>query len=255
MLPLLLTLIAAQDVAPRIAAVSESLVGKPAPPIHLTLVNGAEFDLADYKGKIVFLAFWATWCEPCRREIPRLLHAEGNYKDLFVLVVLGISAESREDVSRYLAEERFDFRTAIDPGKTVSNAYGIDLVPRLFVIDQKGIVVKMIRGLPGDGTITRRPGSTSGAHQSPDRPAAIWLTDSPGARCAVRQLLEIDSLSSDWEALLQRHRLREGKHKTTWARPVAVQMEPNRNIVGIRTGNRLDGIDDDPRLLVAQQIG
>lgn len=148
----LLTLLAAQDVTPPIAAVSESLVGKPAPPVLLETVAGGRFNLAEQEGRIVFLAFWATWCEPCRREIPRLLHAEGNYKDL---VVLGISTEPRADVARYLSDEHFAFRSAIDADSKVSKAYGIDLVPRLFVVNQKGVVVKMIRGLPGEGTIKR----------------------------------------------------------------------------------------------------
>ena len=129
---------------------SEELVGKPAPPIALELVSGKRFDLARQKGKVVFLAFWATWCEPCRRDIPRLLAAEANFKDL---VVVGVSPEPRADVIEYLKQERFDFASAIDLDERVSKAYGVDLVPRLFVIDQKGIVVRMIRGLPGERTI------------------------------------------------------------------------------------------------------
>ena len=146
---LLLTLLA-QD---RIGAVSEGLVGKQAPGVSLELVNGRRFDLAEYRGKVVFLAFWATWCEPCRRDIPRLLAAEANNKDL---VVIGVSTERRADVVDYLKQEHFThFASAIDGDEKVSKAYGIDLIPRLFVIDQKGIVVKMIRGLPSEGAIRR----------------------------------------------------------------------------------------------------
>ena len=129
------------------------MVGKPAPPVSLELVNGRHFDLAEHKGKVVFLAFWATWCEPCRRDIPRLVAAEANYKEV---VVVGVSTEPRADVAEYLKQERFGyFSSAIDADERVSKAYGIDLVPRLFVIDQKGIVVKMIRGLPSEGAIKK----------------------------------------------------------------------------------------------------
>jgi peroxiredoxin len=246
---LLLTLIAAQDVAPPIAAVSESLVGKPAPPIRLDLLSGAPFDLADHKGKVVFLAFWATWCEPCRREIPRLLHAEGNYKDL---VVLGISTEPRADVASYLEDEHFDFRTAIDADSKVSKAYGIDLVPRLFVIDQKGIVVKMIRGLPGEGTIKRildtlLPRSIA---RSASSHLTLRLPWSPMRHPPAFGY----GLFQGRETLLQRYRFGEGEHKATRALPVAFKVESNRNNVRVRAGNRLDGIDDDARLLIAQQI-
>jgi peroxiredoxin len=148
---LLLTL-AAQDSGPTTAAASEALVGKPAPAVTLDLTNGKRFELAEQKGKIVFLAFWATWCEPCRQEIPRLIAARTEYKDL---IAVGVSKEDLATVRRYLDEEHFDFPTAIDADEKVGKAYGIDLVPRLFVIDQKGMVVKMIRGLPGEGTIRR----------------------------------------------------------------------------------------------------
>ena len=133
-------------------AASEALVGKPAPPVSLELISGKRFDLVEQKGRVVFLAFWATWCEPCRRDIPRLIEAKAYYKDV---VVVGISTEPAKDVRDFLAEEHFAFVSAIDRDEKVSKAYGVDLVPRLFVIDQKGIVVKMIRGLPSEGAIKR----------------------------------------------------------------------------------------------------
>jgi peroxiredoxin len=147
-LPLIALLIAQEP----IAAASEALVGKPAPRVQLELVNGKRFDLAQQKGKVVFLAFWATWCEPCRRDIPVLLDARSEYRDL---VVIGVSSEPAADVRDFLTQERFEFPSAIDADGKVSKAYGIDLVPRLFVIDQKGIVVKMIRGLPSERAIQR----------------------------------------------------------------------------------------------------
>ena len=146
----LLTLIA--QTPPPIASLSEALVGKPAPPVSLELISGKKINLAEQQGKIVFLAFWATWCEPCRRDIPRLIEAQAEFKNL---VVIGISTEPRADVADYLGQEHFDFPTALDPGEKVSKAYGIDLIPRLFVIDQKGIITKMIRGLPSQGAIRR----------------------------------------------------------------------------------------------------
>lgn len=142
-----------QHPTPRTAAASEALVGKPAPPVSLALVDGKHFNLADHRGKVVLLAFWATWCEPCRRDLPLLLHAEANTRDLFVA---GVTTEPRADVVAYLKQQNFtNFRAALDPDEKVSKAYGIDLVPRLFVIDQQGIVRKMIRGLPSESVITK----------------------------------------------------------------------------------------------------
>ena len=137
---------------PPTASISEALVGKPAPPVSLELINGKHFNLAEQQGKVVFLAFWATWCEPCRRDIPRLIEAQTEFKNL---VVIGISTEPRDDVAGYLRQEAFDFQTALDPGGEINKAYGIDLIPRLFVIDQHGVITKMIRGLPSQRAIRR----------------------------------------------------------------------------------------------------
>ena len=143
----------AQSPQSRIATTSEGLVGKAAPPVSLELLSGKRFDLAEQRGKVVFLAFWASWCEPCRREIPLLLHAEANHQDL---IVIGINAEPRADAVAFLKEEKFqNFATALDPGETVAKAYGVDLVPRLFVIDQKGTITRMIRGIPSEIAIKR----------------------------------------------------------------------------------------------------
>ena len=148
-LALLLSLIL-QDGSPRPAATSEALVGKAAPAVSLNLVNGKRFKLADQTGRVLFLAFWTTWCEPCRRDIPLLLHAEANHRDL---VVIGITTEPLADVSEYLRQEHFALTVALDPDEKVSKAYGIDRVPRLFVIDRKGTITRVIRGLPSEGTI------------------------------------------------------------------------------------------------------
>ena len=126
-------------------------MGKAAPAVVLDLVDGRHFDLSRWRGKVVFLAFWATWCEPCRVEIPRLVAAEGNYKDL---VVIGVSTEPRPDIVAFLKGFEY-FSSALDTDGKVTKAYGVDLVPRLFVIDQKGIVVKVIRGVPSEAAIQR----------------------------------------------------------------------------------------------------
>ncbi len=151
---LLLTLpVLMQDSPTRTAAVSEALIGQPAPAVSLTLVDGRRFQLAGQAGKVVLLAFWATWCEPCRRDIPLLLHAEANTREL---IVVGVTTEAGADVAAFLKQEHLEnFAAALDTDEKVSKAYGIDLLPRLFVIDQQGIVRKMIRGLPSEVAIKK----------------------------------------------------------------------------------------------------
>jgi peroxiredoxin len=140
---------------PKRAEVSQSLVGKPAPGFDLELSSGKRrFSLESAKGKTVVLAFWATWCEPCRAEIPRLMALQKDYAAKGV-VVLGVSSEDAREVLAYLSSEDPDFATVLDPGKHVSNAYGVDMVPRTFVVDSTGTIRKMIRGVPGEASLRR----------------------------------------------------------------------------------------------------
>ena len=135
---------------PKRGEISENLIGKPAPRLELETISGKRFDLQLQKGTTVVLAFWATWCEPCREEIPRLIAIQQEYKNV---VVIGISGEDPAIIREFLAAAHFNFPTAIDTGKQVSEAYGIDLLPRTFVIHRNGDVTKMIRGIPSERTL------------------------------------------------------------------------------------------------------
>ena len=117
------------------------LVGKPAPDFTLKDVDGREVALRDLRGKSVLLTFWATWCEPCRKELPQI---EALYKALKDkgLVVLAVNVnESAETAKKFFAEQGYTFQCLIDPAGEANKQYGAGGgIPRTILIDKDGIV-------------------------------------------------------------------------------------------------------------------
>ena len=121
-------------------------VGKPAPDFTLKDVDGREVALKDLRGKAVLLNFWATWCEPCRDEMPHLEALHEAFKDKG-LVVIGINAtESAEIARKYFAEQGYTFQSLLDPAGDAYNKYGAGGYPGTVLIDKDGIVRYAQRG-------------------------------------------------------------------------------------------------------------
>ncbi|MGH7367409.1 MAG: TlpA disulfide reductase family protein [Candidatus Rokuibacteriota bacterium] len=103
--------------------------------------------LSDLKGKVVFLNFWATWCGPCREEMPAMERLHRAYKDRG-LVVLAISLDSRgaSVVKPFLKQFKLTFPVGLDPKMAVRDAYGVWAVPSTFIIDRQGRRVLFANG-------------------------------------------------------------------------------------------------------------
>ncbi|HBG5343757.1 TPA: redoxin family protein [Clostridioides difficile] len=123
--------------------------------IDFTLTDqyGKTHKLSDYEGKVVFLNFWATWCPPCKEEMP---HIEQLYKDYNKnnedVVILGVASPnlgregSREHVVNFLKEQGYTFPVVLDEDGALAYQYGINAFPTTFIIDKEGYVTQYIPG-------------------------------------------------------------------------------------------------------------
>jgi peroxiredoxin len=106
----------------------------------LTDLNGKSWMLKGLKGKVVLLNFWATWCPPCRREVPDL---EALYRRFGPqgLVILGIDDEEAEKVKPFIGQQGVTYPVLLDPGRKVNTLFQIDGIPKTFVYDRDGKIV------------------------------------------------------------------------------------------------------------------
>jgi peroxiredoxin len=117
------------------------LLGKTAPPVDLERIDGKRVKLTDHAGKdVVMLDMWATWCGPCRAELPILLEVAKEYKSKGV-VLYGINQrEDKKTIDKFLQKEKYDLTVGLDKEGQVGDAYGAEGIPLLAIVDKKGIV-------------------------------------------------------------------------------------------------------------------
>ena len=121
--------------------------GKIAKDFTLKDLKGNSVSLSDFKGKIVFLNFWATWCAPCRHEMPSMEKLHNKYKggDLVVLAV-STDRKGEEVVKPFIDEHGYTLPILIDSASDVSDEYGVFALPTTFIIGRDGKIVEMIQG-------------------------------------------------------------------------------------------------------------
>lgn len=123
------------------SAVRASLsAGMPAPEFVLRDLQGKEHSLAQYRGKVVLLHFWATWCSPCVVEIPALERLARRYRGegLEVVAVSVDSAAAKAVVQKFLNDHGLSFDVLLDPQAGVAPQYGVTGFPESFFIDREG---------------------------------------------------------------------------------------------------------------------
>jgi peroxiredoxin len=121
--------------------------GVEAPDFTFSDLNGVKVSLAAYRGKVVMVNIWATWCPPCRQEMPSMQRLYEKFKgENFEILAVSIDSEGREAVAPFMRKMNLTFPALLDPGETIRPLYGITGVPESFIIDKKGIVVEKIIG-------------------------------------------------------------------------------------------------------------
>ncbi len=122
-----------------------SLVGQLAADFTLKTLDGSSVHLSSLRGKIVLLDFWATWCLPCRRELPAVEAISRKYKDRNVLV-FGVNDEDTATAKRFLEKYHPDLATLHDGDKKVHKLYGCYAIPTVLVIDPEGKIAAQFVG-------------------------------------------------------------------------------------------------------------
>jgi len=121
--------------------------GSLAPEFSLPLLKGGEAKLSDYGGKVVLLNIWATWCNPCREEMPSMEKLYQKYKGQpFEILAASVDARAEVDVEPFVKKLNLTFPILLDPSKKISDLYQTTGFPESFIIDKKGRVVKRIIG-------------------------------------------------------------------------------------------------------------
>ena len=122
------------------------LIGRPAPVVQTATIDGTPFDLATRRGSWVVLNFFATWCPPCRAEIPAIerLHTQYGSKGLTVLAV-SLDEGGWDEVKSFATEHKISY-TVLRGTEDVSAKYMVRLIPSMFLIDRQGNIMKQYMG-------------------------------------------------------------------------------------------------------------
>jgi peroxiredoxin len=133
-------------VAEAVVALDGQWVGRQAPNFELAnTATGQTMTMSDFRGKVIFLNFWASFCEPCKREMPSMERLVRQYQDQG-LEMLAISLDpQQEDMERFMSEFLPGQRSAMtvlwDPSGDSSQTYGTELIPETYIIDRQGHIV------------------------------------------------------------------------------------------------------------------
>ncbi|HXX58175.1 MAG TPA: TlpA disulfide reductase family protein [Thermodesulfovibrionales bacterium] len=124
----------------------DELIGKQAPDFTLKDITGRSLSLSSLKGKAVLVNFWATWCPPCRDEMPSLNRLFKAYKDQGLIVLAVSTDRSESTVKDFLSRYPADFQVFMDADMQTSRRYRVFSMPTAFLLDRNGVIIKRYLG-------------------------------------------------------------------------------------------------------------
>ena len=117
----------------------------------LASLAGASVSLSSYRGRVVFLNFWATWCPPCRGEMPSMERLHQLLRDRGLEIVAVDLQESRDEVKKFVTDNALTFTVLLDADGAVGSAWGAQSIPTTYLIDRKGnIIARSVGGREWD---------------------------------------------------------------------------------------------------------
>lgn len=134
----LLTSAQAQDLKP--------WKGGPTPPLALNGINGKPIKLEDYRGKVVMVQFWATWCPPCRKEMPSMMRLQAKLAGKPFVILAVNMGETEKEVKDFLTQVNADFTILMDSDGKAITAWKVFVAPSTFLVDPKGNIRYVLQG-------------------------------------------------------------------------------------------------------------
>ncbi len=120
---------------------------RPAPQVSFSDATGASANLSDFAGKPVLLNLWATWCAPCRREMPSLERLQARLGDKITVLAISEDIGGNKAVAPFIAKFGLKaVKTYLDPKSTLTQAFNVDGLPTSFLIDRRGRVIGRVEG-------------------------------------------------------------------------------------------------------------
>jgi peroxiredoxin len=121
--------------------------GAQAPDFTLEALDGQAISLRDFKGKVVFLNFWATWCPPCKAEMPAMEQLYRKFKEKGLVVVAVNQYDEKGKVMRFVADGGYTFPVPLDSEGVASDKYKVRFLPITFIIDREGKLIGQVVGM------------------------------------------------------------------------------------------------------------
>jgi thiol-disulfide isomerase/thioredoxin len=126
---------------------SGSFVGIEAPELAVGDPNGKTVRLSELKDTVVFVNFWATWCPPCREEMPSIQALHNKFKDQkdFRMITI-LYRDKYDNAMAYMKDNKYDFPVVVDIDEKTAKSYGVTGVPETYIVDKKGILREKMIG-------------------------------------------------------------------------------------------------------------